>query len=669
MSKMERQRFMLLILSITILNINAEDNDGYVYDKGFKIALLPLNCSKVTQISHNDVICPPRRNELDTSQLRTTDKVIVGCRPKNKADDHIPGKICRVTTWRTTCTETWYFTTTIDYSIVEDTPGDVQCITEYERLKTGLPDVPYYPPSICYWNAQNTVSVQFVTISDHPTLQDPYNKDVIDPIFDENRCRPRVEYNEYVFCDTRRDKIKWFTHKTQFTSDHCQSENWDCQAIKQSSGVDIDHNNYNKIHETEIWESPDIGRIGVYDSCYMKFCDKLGIRLVTGEWYYIKNQNNQSIHHIAHKECPPNSTIGVRNHIDRTLFEELDVKLEFEHSQCIQTLIKLRNKENISPLELGYLSPSNEGTFYAYLVEYKKIPKIICSTGIQNATNGPKCKDSRYRYEEMGYVFDQPQLSIKRAKCEYRSIVINGGSSMDGGYALEKDHRISYAKNRQKFNILDFYDENKTEHYYKYGTKDHQYNLTWNGILVSNRITNYGRNHTIYKKFYLTSFSALDSLIPTVQSAKLEVSTINIDRVKRLYIDEQNQVWHLEDHDVLKRVDVVETIEDGVGKVIHTVTGWFSGAGKMIQWFLWGVGLLVVIWILVKIHFYRKRRKPILTDSNPLYKFFNRKQIEPIRDVEQNEVELVEPSKPRSDAKMKQHYSDDGIYEDVNFRY
>ncbi|UNP42120.1 virion transmembrane glycoprotein [Porcine ephemerovirus 2] len=647
-------------------------SDGFNYRGGFKIALLPVNCSNPINIRPEDVICPPRYNELDTNKIKDTDEVLTACRPKNKEDDHIKGKTCRVTTWRTTCTETWYFTTQIDYTIVEEEPGNVECILEYERLKKGNPAVPYYPPSVCYWNAVNTVKVKFVTVLDHPVLEDPYTLEVIDPLFNGQRCSYNDSFDGYRFCDTKSRFISWFAPKSEFRSSHCFIENWDCQTVKRSIGVDIDHHDFSKIHESEVWESPDIGRIGVYDACKMKFCGYWGVRLATGEWFNIRGRtNNVSLNTLVQRECEKNTTIGVRNHIDRTLFEELDVRLEFDHSQCIQTLIKLRNRERISPLELGYLNPSNEGKYFAYLVNYTTQPKIICTNKIEDVKdNQTKCTEGIF--QQIGYRFEQPVMSIKRGLCEFKNVVLNSRNSADGGYYLENDTVISYARDKQSFKIKEFYDPEKPIHT-EYTSYTHKYNLTWNGILVGRRTRN-DTESDVRRKYYLPTFSPLDSLIPTIQSAKLEVTTIDLLRVKKLYIDENNQIWHLEDHQTLERVDVVEKVEEGVSKIFHTVSGWFSGAGKLIQWCLWTVGLLVVCWVLVRIYQVRrtKRQDKNKEFENPFKKFFSESKTKfPNRNQDVRiELEPIEPRKPRGKRTPKRDpYPDDGIYEDVNFKY
>ncbi|AEI17633.1 G gene product [Kotonkan virus] len=585
----------------------------------YRIANLPFNCENEHSIPVEAIDCPVRRNELKVENLKQGGEHRV-CKPKLSTDDHVQGKLCRIQQWKTKCTETWYFTTYIEYEVVDVMPNKIECAKEWERTKAGFPIIPFFPPAVCYWNAENVISETFVTLVDHPVLQDPYNSEVIDPIFYGTRCSPINSFDSHWFCKSVNNLIMWMSDKDQLRSPHCDIKTWDCIVVKAYVAWDEDHNTHNYLRNTKVWESPDIGRVGLYDACKKRFCGVDGIRLNNGEWWFLEREENYyGFDYRGMRNCRAEETIGVRTHVDRTLFEEIDIKLEIEHSKCIDVLIKLRSGITISPFELGYLAPSSYGKGYAYRFEqetkniYQCFPKIEKVPQIKYITDDLKnCKDNKTRYAR---TITQTKIgNYKRALCNYKNVFIpETKQDQQAGYDI-KMWTFAGTNDSIKEHI-----ENNSWSPFK-SQSGNNYTIGWNGMIKLNT----GR-------YLINTYALLDGLIHEAQLSALEVKSFQHpvyqnfdDFAKWLNGSSIYEERELLDDSHLERTDVIKSAGEKIKGIYHNIVGWFSGVTSIVRWILWGVGAIVTVYVILKIRRVIKNKHDEKDNKSEIKQFFER---------------------------------------------
>ncbi|AIR95561.1 glycoprotein [Koolpinyah virus] len=619
----------------------------------YRIANLPFDCENEHEIPVEAIECPTRKKELKVDHLKEGREHRI-CKPKLSTDDHVKGKLCRIQKWKTKCTETWYFTTYIEYEVVDVMPNKIECAKEWERAKAGFPIIPFFPPAVCYWNAENVISETFVTLVDHPVLQDPYNSEVIDPIFYGTRCSPINNFDSHWFCKSVNNLIMWMSDKDQFKSPHCDIHTWDCIVVKTYVSWDEDHDTHKYLRNTTVWESPDIGRVGLYDACKKEFCGVEGIRLNNGEWWFLEREENYyGFDYKDLRKCKEGETIGVRTHVDRTLFEEIDIKLELEHSKCIDVLIKLRSGIAISPFELGYLAPSSYGKGYAYRFEqetkiiYQCYPRIDRVPQIKIVTdNAQNCSDGKMRYMR---TFNQTRVGkYKRAVCMYKNVFIpEAQQDKEAGYDIGKwqfaGSNDSIEGNISKNGWSNFRSQSGSE-----------YQIGWNGMI---KLTS-GR-------YLINTYALLDGLLHEAQLSALEVKPFDHpvyhhmdDFIKWLNGSSINEERDLLDDSRLERTDIIKSAGEKIKGVYHNIVGWFSGVTSVIRWVLWGIGAIVTLYVIIKIRRVMKKKNNENEGKNEVKQFF-----EKLSKIKTHKSDNVLPTNKAGIGKDKK----DDEYEMINF--
>ncbi|AIR95572.1 glycoprotein [Yata virus] len=551
-----------------------------------RLVNLPTNCRDETPIDKEHVECPFRRNELRVDHLQRRELTKL-CRPKGQEDDHIEGYVCKVQTWRTTCLETWYFTTYVKYDVVEETPTPSDCFKELERIRHGVPAVPYFAPSVCYWNAENTIRVTLTTLTPHNVIEDPYNLKLLDPSFPGGICNG----TRSGFCYMKNERSLWIPSSSSH-SKHCQWKGWECVTAHILNSWDESRVNQDVLVDSTVIEAPEIGRIGIYDACQMTFCNVTGIKLATGEWWVPHDYDDKfrkSFDRLRH--CSSDEKIGVRNHVDKTLFEELDIKAELEHQRCIDALMKLRNGESLNALEMSYFAPTTPGLGYAYrFVQQKKVYSYCI--GYADSYDYRICK--KYYTQKKGrayggyYNFTKTILgTIVRGLCDYKTVQI---PMQIAGIRESRMSRSSLWRLPLTNETMEIHLKNYSWSLLENEQTNSIYNLSWNGFIQKGG------------DYIINAFSLYDGLLRDIQVAKLEVMSVEHPHVIEDHELVDPIIKHISDNSKLDRTDVVDEIEKKGKGILLTIKGWFSGLSQIVRWGLWIIGGLITVYSMYKIN-------------------------------------------------------------------
>ncbi|AFR23535.1 virion transmembrane glycoprotein [Adelaide River virus] len=568
---------VLMILWITsIFNVRCE-----------KFVTIPVNCSGEVDIDKMDVMCPNRYNLLSTNHLMEGEEVETFCRPSLRENDLLDGYLCRKQKWEVTCTETWYFVTDVKYQIIEVIPTENECMEERERKLKGEYIPPYYPPTNCVWNAIDTQERTFITLIEHPVIEDPVTMTLMDSKFTKP-CNPK--HNEVTICDTYNPLIKWISKETSGLNLHCQIKSWECIPVKL-------HHSHRNMMEALYLESPDFGIVDASKICNLTFCGYNGILLDNGEWWSIYRSgfthgflDNHILKNRRIEECKEKKPGYKLAKLDTT-YIDLEFEIELEHEKCLGTLEKLQNGEYVTPLDLSYLSPSNPGKHYAYRLEYINTTEHKC-VQLGFTYEGGDCRKMLDERDDHGAYYNWTTIKLQRvirAVCYYHTFSMNLDESKHKYY--DQDNRSIQIDEKFISEVLK--STPLIDRHEKY-----EGNLSWNGIIIESKngheknvivpsASQY--NHVMINKI----LKRLDTVMYDSYKFDSESGSISYNKIVPIVREDNLQNAH--------RVDVIQYIKDKGSYIINGFTGWFSSLGKLMRWTIWGVGLFFSIFTLYKI--------------------------------------------------------------------
>lgn len=592
-----------------------------------RIYNFPFDCSEPVGIKDYQIKCPVRLNELslEAHHKEMDEKVEKVCRPQIKDDDHVEGYICREQHWTTKCTETWYFSTEIEYTIKETIPDQIDCQKELDKLKRGVSIPPYYPPAGCFWNMVQSEKIKFIVLIPHKVLQNPYDMKLYDPGFleicDVNKAKKSG-------CRMKDITGLWVTNNDgKNTSEHCNKGHWECIRVK-SFKSELNP-------EDRLWESPELGIMKLNKACKKDFCGYKGVILEDGEWWSYTNVTYMEIQHAHLNDCDTTRLPGFRVHQDRTEFEEFDIKTEMENERCMNTLSKILNRESLNFVDMSYLSPSRPGREYAYLFEQVEWDEKFCLEWPESKKKKNCSVDWRVR-KNAGLVTKKHGAIGKfyRSLCTYYPIL---DANKDGIIQTEELGKRSPPNETHhktlKRNSNDYGDSST-------------FITTFNGMLVVNG------------SFYMAAKSVYDGTEDYNSLLKFEVSEFDKIDMNEAYKEEERK-WNDIDLTPMSsvkrnRTDIIKEVERGGRKIISAVTGWFTGLAKTVRWTIWGIGSIVTIYAIWKLR--RMIVKKNKADAQGNHQEPSNDEFEMNRDVEKG--------RHRFWGKRESN-KEDGIYERV----
>ncbi|AEH58019.1 virion transmembrane glycoprotein G [Berrimah virus] len=590
---------------------------------GSKIYNIPVNCGRLESVKLHEIKCPQRVNELSLQahhQLAKEEHYNKICRPQLKDDDHLEGFICRKQKWITKCTETWYFSTSIEYQILEVIPEFSGCNDAVKKLDQGALIPPYYPPAGCFWNAEMEQEIEFYILIQHKPFLNPYDN----MIYDSRFLKPcTIEDSKKLGCQLKDITGTWVPDiRVKEVSEHCNHQHWECITVKSFKS---------ELNEKErLWEAPDIGLVHINKGCLSKFCGRDGIIFADGEWWSIENKTNEDVQNFEIRECVGKKP-GFRMHTDRTEFEELDIKAELEHERCLNTISKILNRENINTLDMSYLAPTRPGRDYAYLFKQTKWQEKLCLS-LSSSLGVIKNCSINWKSSTKGGMVKKDHVGIgsyERTMCEYRPFI---DENEDGYIEMGelKGHKMS-----SHHTMLELPPSG--------GSQNQKINVTLNGMIFV------GEN-----KLYLQTKSAYDGIEEYQKLIKFEVQ--EYDNIEENLIkyeeDEKVESINLTPHENknVSRTDIVREIQRGGRRVLSAVAGWFTSTAKAVRWTIWAVGAIVTTYAIYKLY------KMVKNNSKS-------------KNTEDIEIESLKPQ-PRKEVrspKIEKKYQDAeiGLYEEI----
>nr|ASM90788.1 glycoprotein [Ord River virus] len=319
--------------------------------------VLPTHCHRTWKdVLIGNIRCPSRK-VIGKEGLYNT---YIGdvWHPHTDSGSEIKGFLCQKTRWVSTCTETWYFSTTKETQIDEIPISKDDCLAAITLVDSGEYIEPFFPPHVCSWASTNKNTKDFVTVHNHPVLIDIYKNQLMDPIFISGKCSDKV-------CKTIHKNVIWIEANDNERSDLCVASAWEFSHV--FADIDIDHNEPGIVNDIgDSIDSELYGPRSLKGACIIEICGITGIRFAHGEWWGLKTVSNKIsfTHGLYH--CPANSSVGFVHNIWTP--SEVVGEITYREQKCLDVMSSLLGHQKINPYELSYLIQDYPGEGPAYRI-------------------------------------------------------------------------------------------------------------------------------------------------------------------------------------------------------------------------------------------------------------------------------------------------------------
>lgn len=301
--------------------------------------------------------CPNRDNLYDSSEDTIVSHVTVSL-PDYKADYHIPGFLCHKITYTTSCTEGILWSQTISQKIQGAKISHLECVESIKEYLSGTLVSFGFPLKRCEWRTIVDESQNEIVVEPHKVLVDPYNGRYVDPIFPGGYTSPGPT-------QTIHSDVIWVPEQVTL-SDLCTTMRSQ-QGIVYNKGLQSERNNVTVFGTVGILGGREFPLKG---SCRMKYCNKTGIRVASGEWIDVSVNLNAPANQPKFLEgisaCSGSEVISLSQSSGLT-DESSGVALDTIYRlQCQQTVSKIMSNEPISQYDVSFLAQTNPGVGPVY---------------------------------------------------------------------------------------------------------------------------------------------------------------------------------------------------------------------------------------------------------------------------------------------------------------
>ncbi|QXV86588.1 glycoprotein [Yushu rhabdovirus] len=326
----------------------------------------------------------------------------------------VKGKLCHKFILSTTCEENILWSKTVTYTKQNARITQNECLEAIRKTYDVAETLVEHPPPYCAWSQENTVSLEFITVRDHPVSYDPYSGNFLDVIFPEGKTFDSAHGTIY-------DSGYWITTDDLNSDEFTQMETgyglvyfpdtWDPRELL--------------IPEARFW-SERFRERDFQRTCRLKFKGREGIRFKNGEWFELEfvEEKDQG-YFVWWKNLPPctgaNTRVKVADPYENEHHTVDSLTALMFYDRCQNSLSKLRNSQVLTPLDVSYLSQTYPGMGPAY---------IITSTGLKTFLTTYELiqRTSMYTNETIGYT--SGGKPVKFSNWTRRSDLIHGPNGL-----------------------------------------------------------------------------------------------------------------------------------------------------------------------------------------------------------------------------------------------
>ncbi|AJR28573.1 glycoprotein [Gray Lodge virus] len=310
---------------------------------------------KWTPVTALDIICPTEKQLMP--EFRISTELGTVRHPHTQVEDNVDGFFCHKQEWTSTCTETWYFSSTEETKISNLEISEGECEEAITLYVAGEKIEPFFPPFICSWASTQSNSKIFVVVTPHSARVDIYENVYRDPSFPGGECRTKV-------CKTVNKDIMWIMRGDEKRADTCDVKKWEEGPLYFSIETrDSDWSSISTFSIDESWvRSPLYGIRKLKGSCRTPICGSPGIRFSSGEWWGLKFSEDM----LWIQKLPRCAGSKVSFHHDNHPGRELEEEAVVQKLKCKEVIGRILAKDNVTPVELASFVPKNPGVGLAY---------------------------------------------------------------------------------------------------------------------------------------------------------------------------------------------------------------------------------------------------------------------------------------------------------------
>nr|UOI88695.1 glycoprotein [Walnut Creek virus] len=302
-----------------------------------------------------DIQCPTEKQLMPEYRISTELGTVK--HPHVIINDNVQGFYCHKQTWVSTCTETWYFSSTEETEIINQPITFPECEEAITLYLAGEEEKPFFPPFVCSWASTQRNDKTFIITTPHSVRVDIYTGAFRDPSFIGGKCDSKE-------CLTINKDIVWIPRSADKRDDTCDKQKWETGPLYFS--IETKEDDWTKVHYITIDESwvrsPFYGVRSLKGACRRQICRNPGIRFSNGEWWGIEYDKNMAwITKL--RQCPKEK---VTFHHDYHLGREMEESSVFHKLKCREVAGKILSKDKVTPYELSFLTPQNPGIGWAY---------------------------------------------------------------------------------------------------------------------------------------------------------------------------------------------------------------------------------------------------------------------------------------------------------------
>ncbi|AJR28410.1 glycoprotein [Chaco virus] len=272
--------------------------------------------------------------------------------PYSDSSNIINGHSCHKTQWVSECTETWYWTTDVKQYIRVLPVSLNECLEEKEKRGQGKSIAPFFEAPVCQW--ANTVRKEnsFVILNEKRVQLDPYNGNVVDPLFPNGRCSTPVKG-----CPTIQDNVLWFTTEDPIKGVHMRTINLKYAPPRGD------------MKELSIWgEGVPVTKMS--KSCKMSYANEEGVRFESGLWGIpIPGSDGKFTQWKDNLEnCPEGTLLKLPNAHEEISEHQIEIEDLVLSLTCFEMINNFRDTGKISFTDLALLTPDHPGLGNVYRI-------------------------------------------------------------------------------------------------------------------------------------------------------------------------------------------------------------------------------------------------------------------------------------------------------------
>nr|AWB14586.1 glycoprotein [Murine feces-associated rhabdovirus] len=301
-----------------------------------------------------DLKCPPRI--IGMEHLKDGDEDFMSVLRVEEKGEKTKGFMCAKHIYRTTCTETWYFSSTVDKRIIPSQIAEIECTEAISKFKTGQIDLSYFPEPKCIWNDNNDSDNKGVSVHEVELDFNPYATTVMSNILLDGSCGVKDDER---FCKGVSDNVLiWI-------------DGFNVSGLCNLKTVRGYIYKYREIYHPAKFNhyvvyNPSLKPFHILNACTTMYCNKNFVVLKSGDAFAPGSKMEMLIDSSRLEKCPPEREVKIPS------LEEVADSIILNEDELINAVMcqnfvdRLKDVKEIRQSDLIHFFPTSPGRNAVY---------------------------------------------------------------------------------------------------------------------------------------------------------------------------------------------------------------------------------------------------------------------------------------------------------------